>query len=132
MAYFDVLLLRLSSSCDLPDNAFLSILTGKFSAMLTHADIDNRIFRMVRLCVQKIDQDNRLLAHVWQNADRIADPRIREEWKSFRNIPWGDLRAKLLAPGPDGDQLRQNAPLGGILSNRERIGFFQPNQGTYQ
>jgi hypothetical protein len=96
-------------------------------AMTTHADIDNRILGMVRLCVEKIEQDNRLLAHVWQNAERIADPRIRAEWMAFRKIPWGDLRTKLLASGPDGDQLRQNAPLGGILSNRERIIFFRPN-----
>lgn len=95
--------------------------------MITHADIDNRILRMVRLCVEKIEQDNRLLAQVWRNVDRIADPRIREEWRSFRDLPWGDLRTKLLEHGPEGDQLRQNAPLGGILSNRERIGFFQPN-----
>jgi hypothetical protein len=93
--------------------------------MLTHADIDNRILRMIRLCAEKIEQDNRLLALVWRNAERIADPRIRAEWLAFRELPWADLKDKLLAPGPDADQLRQNAPFGGILSNRERIGFFQ-------
>ena len=100
--------------------------------MLTHAAIDRRILGMVLLCVEKIEADERLLTRVWENAERIADPRIREEWLRFRTMPWVELKAKLLEDGPDGDQLRQNAPLGGLLSNRERIRFFRPDMEAAQ
>jgi hypothetical protein len=96
-------------------------------AMLTHADIDRRILGMIRLCVEKIEADPRLLARVWDNAERITDPRIRHEWRKFQALPWTELKAKLLAETPDGDQLRQNAPFGGLLSNRERLRFFRPD-----
>jgi hypothetical protein len=95
--------------------------------MPTHADIDRRILGMIRLCVEKIEADRRLLARVWDNAERIADPRIRNEWRKLQSLPWAELKAKLLAETPDGDQLRQNAPFGGLLTNRERLRFFRPD-----
>jgi hypothetical protein len=94
--------------------------------MKNHTDIDNRILAMVRLCVAKIETDNTLLDLVRKNVGRIADPRIREEWIEFQQLPWPDLKARILEVGPGGDQLRQNAPFGGILSNRERFSFFHP------
>jgi hypothetical protein len=100
--------------------------------MLTHADIDRRILGMVRLCVEKIEADKRLLTRVWENAGRIADPRIRKEWMGFRTVPWAEFKAKLLADGPEGDQFRQNAPFGGLLSNRERMRFFRPDSEAAQ
>jgi len=83
---------------------------------------------MVRLCADKIEADNTLLDLVWKNVGRIADSRIRGEWIGLQRLPWPDLKARILQVGPDGDQLRQNAPLGGILNNRERFSFFDPKR----
>ncbi len=92
--------------------------------MLTHEEIDDRLHRMVALCVAKIDRDMQLLGKVEANVRRVSDPRLRAEWESLLNLPWAQLREKLLAAGEAGNQLRQNAPLGGLLSNAERSRFF--------
>ena len=79
---------------------------------------------MMELCAAKIDANPELLQIVRENATRIPDPRIKSEWERHLETPWPELRAKLLAKTEVGDQLRQNAPLGGILSNAERLQFF--------
>jgi hypothetical protein len=43
------------------------------SQMITHADIDARILRMLEACAQKIDRDPSLLDRVGDNAARIID-----------------------------------------------------------
>lgn len=93
--------------------------------MITHAQIDRRLLRMVSLCVAKIDARPPLLLQVVQNANRIADPRIRAQWRDLLELPWPALRDRLLADDEPGAQLRQNAPLGGLLSNAERFAVFQ-------
>lgn len=39
-------------------------------------------------------------------------------------MPWPALRELLLDRSPDGNQLRQNAPLAGILNESERWSYF--------
>lgn len=94
--------------------------------MLTHQEIDARLLAMVRVCIEKIDANPSLLARLRANVDRIADARIHSEWLNLSKLPWADLRNALLAQSPEGDQLRQNAPLGGVLTNAERFQFFRP------
>jgi hypothetical protein len=93
--------------------------------MITHQQIDARLLGMVRRCVEKIDADRMLLAQVAANVGRIADPRIRSDWLRLLELPWPELRERLLAATEAGSQLRQNAPLGGLLTNAERLKFFQ-------
>ena len=93
---------------------------------ITHRDIDERLLGMVRLCVEKIDADPHTMTMVRANIDRIADPRIKAEWRGLSSLPWAALRERLLSQSPDGDQLRQNAPLGGVLTKAERLAFFRP------
>ena len=92
--------------------------------MITHDDIDVRIRKMVEACVEKIDQDVSLLALVRSNISRIPDERIKAKWVSLLEKPWPALRELLLDQSPSGNQLRQNAPLGGILTEIERMSFY--------
>jgi len=96
--------------------------------MITHQQIDDRLRSMVCLCVEKIDVNPALLQRVAANATRIADPRLRSQWLHLLTLPWAQIREKLLARTESADQLRQNTPFGGILSNAERLPFFKPNR----
>ena len=102
------------------------LFTVKATTLRTHQEIDARLLAMVRACVEKIDANPGLLARLRANADRIADSRIRSEWLHLTRLPWEDLRRSILSQSPEGDQLRQNAPLGGVLTNAERFQFFRP------
>ena len=93
----------------------------------THADIDARILRMLEACAEKIDRDPSLLDRIADNASRIANDRIRNEWISLVSLPWPELRSTLLERDERGNQLRQNAPFHGILTEDERMSFFPPN-----
>jgi len=90
----------------------------------THANLDERILGMVRLCVQKLDAEPSLFSTVRSGASRIADPRIKKEWEELLALPWPELKSKLLEATEAGDQLRQNVPFGGLLTNEERTRFF--------
>ena len=94
--------------------------------MLTHQAIDARLLRMVERCVEKIDTDPTLLGRMHCTLARYSDERIRSEWETLLALPWPVLRARLLDPSPEGDRLRQDAPLGGLLTPRERLPFFRP------
>jgi len=96
--------------------------------MITHQQIDDRLRSMICLCVEKIDADPALLQRVAANASRIADPRLRDQWNDLLTLPWAQTREKLLARTESGDQLRQNTPFGGLLSNAERLSFFKQRQ----
>lgn len=87
--------------------------------MITHQQIDRRIFGMVEMCVAKIDDNADLLNVVRENVQRIADPRINTQWQNLLDRPWPELKTKLLAQDDAGAQLRQNAPFGGLLTNAE-------------
>lgn len=93
--------------------------------MISHQQIDSRLLGMVRLCVEKLDTNPSLRNKVWANASHIADPRLRRQWETLRATPWSELRNRLLAETDEGDQIRQNVPFGGLLSNAERLQFFQ-------
>ena len=92
--------------------------------MITHEDIDVRIYKMVEACAGKIDSDVSLLTLVRRNKSRIADERFKAQWFSLLERPWPALRELLLNRSCVGDQLRQNAPFGGILTEAERMSFF--------
>ena len=95
--------------------------------MTTHAEIDARIYRMLDACALKIDRDPALLAKVRENVSRIADERIKKDWAPLVALPWLELRQLLLERSQNGDQLRQNAPFGGILTKDERMSLFPSN-----
>jgi hypothetical protein len=61
-------------------------------------------------------------AHVlfrWRQQGRI-DPRYAKEWTELLAKPLPDIRCAITALGPRGDDLRQNSPFAGLLSEPER------------
>lgn len=96
---------------------------------MTHADIDRRIARLVRRCVEKIDADPRRLADtVAPSVERIGIPAVRAEWRTLLRLPWQELRMLLLEESERGDRLRQNAPFGRLLTPRERMEVFRESR----
>ncbi len=85
-----------------------------------HQTIDARLRRLVEVSVQKIDADPALVAQLAQNVARWPNPRLQAQWQRRLRQPWPALRAELLAETEQGAALRQDAPLGGILSGAER------------
>jgi hypothetical protein len=55
----------------------------------------------------------------WRQQGRI-DPRYAKEWAELLTKPLPDIRSAITAPGPHADDLRQNSPLAGLLSEPER------------
>lgn len=92
--------------------------------MVTHADIDRRLLRLVTACVAKLDRDPALLLRVTRSAARIPNPQLRAEWAELLGRPWSEVRGRLLEDTESGAQLRQSAPLGGLLTNAERHRIF--------
>jgi hypothetical protein len=86
-----------------------------------HELIDARLFRLVEASVQKIDENPALLRKLSDNVDRWTDPRQQKLWRQRLDTPWAVLRARLLAKTEKGAALRQDAPLGGILTPSERL-----------
>jgi hypothetical protein len=91
----------------------------------THQQIDERIHRLVSVCVEKIDRDPALLDLAFDSVRRQPDPRVRAEWQVLLELDWSDLKSRLLEKSERGNQLRQSAPFGGILSNEERTVAFR-------
>ena len=91
----------------------------------THRQIDERIYRLVSACVEKIERTPTLLDRAHDAVRRQPDPRIKAEWQALLAMDWADLKGRLLEASERGDQLRQNAPFGGILSNAERMTAFR-------
>ncbi|MDR1283914.1 MAG: hypothetical protein LBK99_24320 [Opitutaceae bacterium] len=87
----------------------------------SHAEVDQCLLRLVEACVRKIDDDPALLAVARNNVRRWSNERLRAEWEQLLNLPWRELRALLLEDSDRGCLHRQNAPLGGILTHRERF-----------
>ena len=92
---------------------------------VTHATIDERLLRLVARCVVKIDADGRLLERVRAAVQRQPDARIRAEWEVLLAQSWPALRERLLEQSERGESLRQNAPLGGVLTPAERMVIFR-------
>jgi hypothetical protein len=86
----------------------------------SHQTIDARLLRLVEASVRKIDADPALTGRLAENVTRWPNSRLRAQWQQRLAQPWADLRAQLLAETEQGTALRQDAPLGGILSPAER------------
>lgn len=85
-----------------------------------HQTIDARLLRLVEASVDKIDANPELIQRLIENISRWSNLRQREQWESRLKRPWRELRTQLLAETDAGAALRQDAPLGGILSTDER------------
>jgi hypothetical protein len=85
-----------------------------------HPAIDARLLRLVEASVRKIDADPQLVRILGENVARWQNPRLQAQWHRHLRQPWPDLRRQLLADTEQGAALRQDAPLGGILSAAER------------
>jgi hypothetical protein len=55
----------------------------------------------------------------WEEEGRI-DPRYAKNWEQVFALPMDKIRKAIAADDEDGRQLRQNSPLGGLLSEPER------------
>jgi hypothetical protein len=88
---------------------------------ISHADVDQRLLRLVEACVAKIDSDPKLFAIMRRNITRWSAAHLRAEWEQLLSLPWPELRARLLEDSDRGRLHRQNAPLGGVLDARERF-----------
>jgi len=55
----------------------------------------------------------------WREQGRI-DPRHADRWEKVLAMPLPAIRGAITAPGPEGDDLRQNSPFAGMLSEPER------------
>ena len=96
-----------------------------------HQTIDARLRRLVEVSVQKIDADPALVAQLAQNVARWPNPRLQAQWQRRLRQPWPALRAELLAETEQGAALRQDAPLGGILSGAERTRIMRPSRRSH-
>jgi len=85
-----------------------------------HQTIDARLFRLVEASVKKIDANPALTGRLTENVARWPHPRLQAQWQRRLQQPWSELRTQLLADTDQGAALRQDAPLGGILSPVER------------
>lgn len=92
---------------------------------ITHATIDDRLLRLVACGVAKIDRDPGLLEQVRAAVARQPNLSIRAEWSALLELPWSTLRDRLLDPSDAGQALRQNAPLGSLLTPAERMAIFR-------
>ncbi|PZO73133.1 MAG: hypothetical protein DI629_20230 [Mesorhizobium amorphae] len=55
-----------------------------------------------------------------QRRERLASPAFNDGWDATLSLPLADLRARLLADGPDGVEARHANPFVGIVGARER------------
>ena len=79
------------------------------------------MLRLVEACVRKIDREPALIAVARNNVTRWSNDWLRLEWERLLDLPWAELRGLLLEDSDRGCMHRQNAPLGGILTHRERL-----------
>jgi len=91
----------------------------------SHKDVDRRLHRLVSACVEKIDQDPRLLEEARVQAGRYSNVRLRKEWDLLLGLPWAKLRLVLLEESEEGDRIRQSIPFGGFLSDEERLSILE-------
>lgn len=85
-----------------------------------HKHIDARILRLVEAAVHEIDANPALFERMRDNVGRWSDPTKKRRWEKLLDGPWAMLREQLLADTETSAALRQDAPLGGILSGAER------------
>lgn len=63
--------------------------------------------------------DARYVLYRWRSQERI-DPRYAERWDRVLALPLRDIRRTITAVGADADDLRQNSPFAGALTEPER------------
>jgi hypothetical protein len=64
-------------------------------------------------------QEARHVLFRWQKQGRI-DPRHAARWEEVLSLPLKEMRKELIDESPSGDDLRQNSPFAGLLSEPER------------
>ena len=85
-----------------------------------HNHIDARLLRLTEAVVQEIDTQPNLHARMRENVGRWSTARMQTKWAKLLDLPWPQLRGRLLEKTEVGAALRQEAPLGGILATAER------------
>ncbi|MDP7025261.1 MAG: hypothetical protein QGH42_13610 [Kiritimatiellia bacterium] len=101
--------------------------------MKTHHQIDARGLALAKHIVKLIDEDplHEGLAKARQTCARwrrILPPSQQHcvvEWEEILSRPWTEIRQVLQDPSERGNQLRQNTPFCGVLSNQERWRIFR-------
>ena len=69
-------------------------------------------------------EEARHVLYRWK-AQRRIDPRYAEQWEQVLNSPMREIRNALIDESPVGDDLRQNSPFAGLLSEPERRRILQ-------
>ncbi len=90
-----------------------------------HAIIDARLYELIETSIKKIDADPSLRVRMHENVARWPDERLRLKWNAILDLPWAQLKSRLLESGDAGSALRQEAPLAGILSHSERLAIMR-------
>lgn len=85
-----------------------------------HKHIDARLLRLTERAILRIDANPDLLLRMRENIARWSGGRLRAKWGVLLDLPWSQLRGRLLEKTEAGAALRQEAPLGGILTATER------------
>lgn len=85
-----------------------------------HKHIDARLLRLTEAVVQEVDMQPNLRARMRENVGRWSNARMQTKWAKLLDLPWPQLRGRLLEKTEAGAALRQEAPLGGILATVER------------
>ncbi len=71
-----------------------------------------------RLRKPMVDEARHVLFR-WQEQGRI-NPRYAKRWEDVLRLPVREIRKALVEEGPTGEDLRQNSPFAGLLSEPER------------
>lgn len=90
---------------------------------------------MMREIVARIDADpeRRGLAKAHETLRRWHEARANSttpEWLDLLELPWSELRTRLLDEGDEGQRLRSSAPFCGVLNPRERLEIFREFRPT--
>lgn len=99
--------------------------------MRSAAELNARSLALHRLVVQKISRDQSLFEKVRETLDRyrskgdLVSARCLAEWQPIVDL---GIKAALIAavdPSERGDALRSASPFAGILTEPERLSFFE-------
>lgn len=98
--------------------------------MDAHQRIDAWSLAMMKEIVTRIDTDpdrkglQRAVATLQRWHDNDSN-KATGEWLQLLDLPWEELRTRLLDEGELGQRLRSSAPFCGVLSPRERLEIFR-------
>lgn len=92
--------------------------------MAHHSEIDQRSLKLAQAVCARIDADPSLLTRVRAWAARRSEPAY-QEWAAILKLDWPQVRTQLLREDDEGQRLRQSSPFVGILTARERWGFYR-------